>query len=100
MTEPGIACLCRNLITDAIFRIQPESWCSLKATAQRYQEIIRNLSLGETDFLSFGAIHINVKLRLVKGLLMRRSVVPETYLTFSSSVSANCRLACRSFPIT
>jgi len=85
MTEQVLRCLCRNLIANAIFRIQPESWCSLEATAQRYQEIIRNSPLRETDFLSFGAIHINVKLRLVKGLLNAEIRCSRTYLTFPAA---------------
>src|SRR6267143_3135585 len=67
--NPVLRSLRRDLITHAILGVQPESRRSLEAAAQRYQEVARNFSLGETDFPSFRPIHIDVKLWLVKGLL-------------------------------
>src|SRR6267154_4001511 len=67
--NPVLRSLRCDLIAHAILRVQPESRGSLGAAAQRYQEIARNFSLAETDLLSLRPIHINVKLRLVKGLL-------------------------------
>src|SRR5216683_5253981 len=67
--NPVLRSLRRDLVTHAILGIQPESRRSLEATAQGNQEIACNFSLGETDFPSFRPIHIDVKLRLVKGLL-------------------------------
>src|SRR5260221_10134985 len=67
--NPVLRSLRRDLITHVVLGVQPKGRRSLGAAAQRYQEIVRNFTLGETDFLGFRPVDINVKLRLVKGLL-------------------------------
>lgn len=61
--------LARNRVADTIFGIEPESWGSLKASAQRDQQILSNVVLRESDYIGLGSVHVDVQFRLIEGLL-------------------------------
>jgi len=58
-----------DAVTDPVLGIQPECGRSLKASAERDQQILSDIALREADLLRFRAIHVNVQVGLIERLL-------------------------------
>ena len=58
-----------DVVADAILWIEPEGRTGLVAAAGRDQQAAGDIPLCQADVLGLGAIHIDEKVRVVKGLL-------------------------------
>ena len=69
----GLKLVLRSLRGDAVadsgLRVEPERRRSLKAAAQGNQQVAGHIPLRKTRLKRLGAIHVDVQLRLVEGLL-------------------------------
>ena len=97
--QPVLRRLGRDGVADAGLRIQPEGRRRLAAAAERDQQVVGDVALGEPASCALGAIDVDVQLRLSKGCWMRRSADARDHAGAGcSSWSANRRLACRLSP--
>jgi len=58
-----------NVIGDAGSRVEIEVGCGLEAAAEGDEDALRDVGLGEADFLGAGAVDIHGHIRVVEGLL-------------------------------
>ena len=59
----------RDVVADAGGGVEPERRRGLKTAAQRDQQVLRHVALREADLLGLGAVHVEMQLGIIEGLL-------------------------------